>query len=141
MNKSGPIIIIEDDIEDESMLKEIFKYLHHPNLIVFFNDCEAALEYLENIKDPPFLIISDINMPRLNGFQLREKLQNNEGLQLKCIPYLFFSTKAEQQHVIDAYSKSIQGFFVKPGTYSDLLRIIKNIIAYWKDCHSPNLVI
>ena len=49
-------------------------------------------------------------MPKLSGMELREKVHANESLRLKCIPYLFFTTSAEQQHVIDAYSKSVQGF-------------------------------
>ncbi len=68
------------------------------------------LEYLVKIEFQTFLVLSDINMPKLNGMELREKVHNNEDLRLKSIPYLFFSTNAEQKHVIDAYSRSIQGF-------------------------------
>ena len=140
MNKSGPIIIIEDDPDDLEIFGEVFKELNVPNEVIYFKDGMAALEYLTETNDQAFIIISDINLPKLSGFALREKIHNNEQLRLKCIPYLFFTTAADQRSIIDAYSNSIQGFFTKPSSYSDLVRVIHNIIEYWKDCHSPNAV-
>lgn len=140
MNKNGSIIFIEDDIEDQELLADVFKELGYNNEIRYFGDGELALDYLKNNTIEPFIVFSDINMPKLNGMELREKIHNNEDLRLKCTPYLFFTTSAEQQHVIDAYSKSIQGFFVKPNSYGDLKRVLKVIIDYWKECVSPNYV-
>ncbi|TDH17790.1 response regulator [Segetibacter sp. 3557_3] len=140
MNKSGPIIIIEDDVDDQFVLADIFKELDYNNEIVFFGDSVQALEYLTDTEIEPFLVLSDINMPKLNGMELREKIHNNEDLRLKSIPYLFFSTNAEQKHVIDAYSRSIQGFFVKPGSYDKLRKTIVKIVEYWQECESPNYI-
>ena len=106
--------------------------LNFSNEIVFFFDGEKALEYLVSSQVKPFLILSDINMPKLDGFELRDKVHNNEQLRLKCIPYLFFTTAASQMAVVNAYSKSIQGFFVKPTSYPELKRVLKNIILYGK---------
>ena len=141
MNKSGPIIIIEDDSDDLDLLKDAFKKLKTPNRILFFLDGIAAYEYLVNSAERPFLIISDINLPKLNGMDLRDKVHNNESLRLKCIPYLFFTTVSDQRNVIEAYSKSVQGFFHKPSEFNELVRVMGNIIEYWKDCHSPNVVV
>src|SRR5687768_5011661 len=88
-NKSGPIIIIEDDAEDQEILTGIFKNLNYPNKILFFFDGQEALDFINDSDDSPFLILSDINMPKLNGFALREKLKTDEKLNIKCIPYLF----------------------------------------------------
>lgn len=140
MNKNGPIIIIEDDRDDQELMADVFEELGYNNEILFFGDGELALDHLVNNKVEPFIVFSDINMPKLNGMELREKIHNNEDLRLKCTPYLFFSTSSEQQHIIDAYSKSIQGFFVKPRTYDDLRKTLKTIIEYWKTCVSPNYV-
>jgi CheY-like chemotaxis protein len=140
MNKRGPIIIIEDDLDDQEILVDIFKELNYDNKLVFFADSVQALEYLTDTEIEPFLVLSDINMPKLNGMQLREKIHNNEDLRLKSIPYLFFSTSAEQQHVIEAYSRSIQGFFVKPNDYDKLKKTIVKIVEYWQECESPNYI-
>lgn len=138
MNKNGPVIIIEDDVDDQDFLKTVFKKLNYPNEILFFSDGEDALAYLNKPAVVPFLILSDINMPKLNGFELRKKLQENEDLNVKCIPYLFFTTSAEQQAVIDAYSGSAQGFFIKQTSMVELEKIIRIIMEYWKHCATPN---
>jgi CheY-like chemotaxis protein len=140
MNKSGPIIIIEDDLDDQAFLSEVFEQLDYKNKIIFFDDGEQALEYLTSSDVEPFIVFSDINMPKLNGIELREKIHENEDLRLKSIPYLFFSTVAEQKHVIDAYSKSVQGFFIKPSNFTELVDTIKTIVEYWQKCVSPHYV-
>lgn len=140
MNKSGPIIIIEDDLDDQDILTDVFKELNYNNEIIFFNEGEKALEYLTGTTIEPFIIFSDINMPRLSGMELRAKVHENEDLRIKSIPYLFFSTSAEQKHVIDAYSKSIQGFFVKPSSFNEIKETIKIIVEYWQKCVSPNYI-
>jgi CheY-like chemotaxis protein len=140
MNKGGPIIIIEDDLDDQEMLDEVFKELNYNNEIIFFADGEKALNYLTGTTIEPFIIFSDINMPRLSGMELRDQIHQNEDLRLKSIPYLFFSTSADQRHVVDAYSKSIQGFFIKPSSFLEIKETISAIVEYWNRCVSPNYI-
>ena len=138
MNKNGAIIIIEDDTDDQKILLEIFERLDYKNKIVFFSDGNEALEYLNKTDVQPFLVLSDINMPKINGFELRNKIFTNEQLQTKCIPYLFFTTGANKKSVIDAYAMSVQGFFVKPNSIQGLERTIKRIVEYWQECIAPS---
>jgi len=138
MNKTGPIIVIEDDIDDKELLEEIFVKLGYINKIIFFADGNEALEFLNKTEEPPFLILSDINMPKINGFELRNKVFTNEQLHIKCIPYLFFTTGATKQSVIDAYAMTVQGFFVKPNSQQDLEHTIKTIVEYWQKCIAPS---
>jgi CheY-like chemotaxis protein len=137
MNKAGPIIVIEDDIDDQELLTEIFKRLDYKNEIIFYQDGNEALEFLNKSDVQPFLILSDINMPKINGFELRNKVFTNEQLQTKCIPYLFFTTSATKKSVIDAYALSVQGFFVKPNSIDRLEGTIKKIVEYWQECIAP----
>ncbi len=140
MNKVGPIVIIEDDSDDQQMLTNVFSELDYQNKVIFFDDGEEALHYLTATTVEPFIIFSDINMPKLSGLELRDRIQENEELRIKSIPYLIFSTSSEQEAVVDAYSKSVQGFFVKPSTYQKLKGMMKIIVEYWKNCESPNYV-
>ena len=138
MNKKGPIIIIEDDIDDQEILQAVFRKIDSGNEIVFFLDPEKALDYLNQNTVVPFLILSDINMPKLNGLELKRKIHTNAQLQTKCIPYLFFTTSAERKAVIEAYSMSAQGFFIKQSAQTELEKTIRVIIEYWQRCYSPN---
>lgn len=138
VNKNGPVIIIEDDADDQEFLIEIFRKLNYPNKIIFFFDGNDALDYLNGSNEPPFLILSDVNMPKLDGFALRDQLKTDSKLSNKCIPYLFFSTALNQKAVIEAYSQSVQGFFVKQNSMVELERTIRAIMEYWRRCAAPN---
>lgn len=138
MNRNGPVIVIEDDDDDKEMLEEVFQKLGYNNKLFFFLNGQEALDFLNATDEIPFLILSDINMPKLDGFALRNKIKQDAKLQLKCIPYLFFSTASSQKAVIDAYSLSVQGFFIKQNTMDELEKTISVIMEYWKRCASPN---
>lgn len=136
MKKSGPIIVIEDDPEDQLILDEIFRNLNFPNKVIFFSDGNDALNYLATTTDQPFIILSDINMPRMDGFEVRNRIVRDE--RLKCIPYLFFTTGVDKKAVYEAYAMSVQGFFIKPGSMSQLQSTVKKIIEYWQECYAPS---
>ena len=138
MNKVGPIVVIEDDPDDQEVLVEIFQKLGYVNKIIYFHDGNEALAYLNKSDVQPFIILSDINMPRISGFELRNKVFASEQLQTKCIPYLFFTTSANKKSVIDAYTLSVQGFFVKPTSMQALENTIRKIVEYWQECIAPN---
>lgn len=138
MDKRGPIVVIEDNAGDQRILVEIFKELKYDNTIEFFTDGTEALEYLNTTDKTPFLILSDINMPSINGFELRSKIHENKQLALKCVPFLFFSTGADKKSVEDAYAMSVQGFFRKPIGIEGLKETMRKIIEYWKECIAPS---
>ncbi len=132
------MIIIEDDQDDQDILKDVFKKLQYPNELFFFEDGQQALDFLNGSDMIPFLILSDINLPKLDGFALRDKVKMDAKLQLRCIPYLFFSTAVSQDAVIKAYSLSVQGFFIKQTNFEEIEKTITVIMEYWKRCASPN---
>jgi CheY-like chemotaxis protein len=138
MNHNAPVILIEDDSDDQQILIDVFKNLNYPNEVICFPDGQKALDFLNGSDIIPFLILSDINMPKLNGFALRDKIKMDAKLQSKCIPYLFFSTETSLDAVVKAYSLSVQGFFIKQSKISEIEKTISVIMEYWKRCVSPN---
>jgi CheY-like chemotaxis protein len=134
----NPIIIIEDDLDDQEMLKQVFQELAYSNEIIFFGDGQSALDFLNTGDIIPFLILSDINLPKLDGFALRSKVKMDAALQVKCIPYIFFTTATNQKAVVDAYSLSVQGFFVKGNNFNELKNTVHAIMVYWQLCVAPN---
>ena len=138
MNCNGPILIIDDDTDDLDILKEVFHDLHYPNEILFFNEGQKAIDFLSNTSIVPFLILSDINMPKLNGFAVRDQIYANGVSTLKLIPYLFFTTASTHQSIVDTLNCTAQGLFIKPNSIGDYEKIIQVIMAYWKGCSVDN---
>ncbi len=139
MNKNGAIVIIDDDADDRYLLADVFRELAFPNEVKFFGGGREALTYLEQNESNPFLILSDVNMPGLDGFELRRIIRENALLAEKCVPYLFFSTFVSEKAVRQAYMMSVQGFFVKPNTYEHLKGTMRKIVEYWQECHAPGM--
>jgi len=137
MLKNGPIIIIEDDKDDQELLAEIFADLQIPNLLKFFDSCLQAFDYLLTSIEKPFLIISDINLPLMTGLELCRKIMENEFLKMKSIPFIFLTTSGDTHAIRQAYEIPVQGFFVKPATVNELQDMMKVIVDYWGICRHP----
>ena len=137
MPKSGPIIIIEDDVDDQELLKDIFRELQISNILRFFDSCAHALNYLGTTIERPFLIISDINLPAMTGLELCKRIFENESLKMKSIPFVFLTTSSDQNVIVQAYQMFVQGFFVKPTSLQELKDTIRMIVDYWKVCCHP----
>ena len=132
MNKNGPIIVIDDDPDDQELMKEIFGRINTRNQVVFFGSGEAALDYLNNDNSNPFLVLSDIKLPGMDGVMLRKRLLENENRYGRHIPFIFLTSGTHPKAVMDAYAVSVQGFFIKPFQLSELQSLICKIIEYWK---------
>ena len=140
MSKYGPVILVEDDEDDREILKEVFKSLEVENTLLFFSNGQEVLNYLMTTTDKPFLILCDVNLPKMRGTELRHRLNENEHLRKKSIPFVFLSTSAEPGAVRDAYDQMVQGFFQKEHRYEQVKSMIKLIIDYWSVCKHPNNV-
>ena len=114
------------------------KELAIPNELCFFSNGQAALHYLELTEERPFLILCDVNMPIMNGLELRQRLNESEYLRKKSVPFVFLTTSASPETVQLAYDETVQGFCLKPVNYTDLQEQIRLIVAYWKSCLHPN---
>ena len=134
---TDPIVIVEDDVDDQFLLQKIFERIGVSSELIFFSNGKEALEYLTSTEKETFLILCDINMPIMNGLELRSRINGNKELQKKCIPFVFLSTAARPVDVIHAYELSVQGFFVKESTLTDMEEAMRTIITYWAKCKHP----
>jgi CheY-like chemotaxis protein len=137
MSKQGAILIVDDDLDDQELIKEICLLLKIENTIIFLHDSRKVLEHLINEKMPPFLILCDMNMPVLSGLELRKIINENPLLKQKAIPFVFFSTGARQNDINLAYSMTVQGYFEKGRDFAKLTRQFEVIFEYWKECKRP----
>lgn len=134
-----PIMLIEDDIDDKNFIEEAFNELNVENPVLWFETCISAKEFLLKTADQPFLILCDINLPKQSGIELKREIDSSEVLREKSIPFLFYTTTANQDFVREAYTKlTVQGFFQKEHSFEKTKEDIKLIYNYWSRCIQPN---
>lgn len=132
MKHSGPVIFIDDDPDDHAICEEILKEIGVKNPIICFHRCEDVLEYLARETDSqPYIIICDINIPRLNGIQLKKLIDESPELKKKSIPFVHYSTSGNQSLVERAFENNIQGFFVKETSVEGIKSVFRRIFDYW----------
>lgn len=81
------------------MFSEAIQQLEVSNKTRFFDNGQEALSYLLTTAEHPFLIFCDINMPELNGIELRNEMNNDEYLKSKSVPFIFLTTAANKEVV------------------------------------------
>ena len=134
---TNPIYIVDDDPEDEDFIKEAFGELGIKNELKFFSSAESILSQLKQDSEVPFIIISDVNLPKMDGFQLREKILNESAVKDKTIPFIFWTTSASEAQIKRAYDLSVHGFFLKGRSFKELKEKIQEMVAYWSDSLAP----
>jgi len=138
MKSKEPIIIIEDDLDDQEVLRDVFEELQVTNELQFFDDCDKAFAHLMSLPEKPFLIISDINLPKTNGIELKQRIDTTDRLRQMAIPFVFLTTSDAQQTIDAAYRiNNLQGYFQKSHTMADIKRKVKLILDYWTEALHP----
>ena len=132
-------MMVEDDADDVEILNEVLKDLNIPNEVVHFTNPSDAYHFLASYSEQPYIIICDVNLPRMSGLEFKNKLDANETLRKKSIPFVFYSTSAEKKYVTEAYLElTVQGYFQKKHSYQEIKNQIRIIFEYWKACQHPN---
>jgi CheY-like chemotaxis protein len=131
---NGPILVVDDDDDDHYILKRVCEKLGVTTPVIFFTDGRKLLEYLKSTTQRPFIILSDVNMPVMNGLELKRQIDADESLRKKMIPFVFFSTSAMASIVREAFSLSAQGFFIKAQSLDELEATLRTIFQYWEKC-------
>jgi len=139
--RSGPIIVVEDDIDDKEIFDAALQELQSTNKIIWFNNCDDAWDYLKKTTDSPFIIFSDVNLPKKSGLEFKKQIDEDKQLRKKSIPFVFYSTSVNQDTVNDAYTKmTVQGFFQKSNRFEEMKQTIKLVLDYWRVCRHPNVI-
>ena len=130
MRGKKPILLVEDDTIDIMTVKRALKEIHVTNALVTVGNGEEALEYLRDDKnETPCIILLDLNMPKMNGFEFLKIVKQDDIL--KMIPVVVLTTSREEQDKVEGFKFSIAGYMIKPVDYQQFVEVMKLINIYW----------
>lgn len=123
------ILLVEDNDLDALVIKRILRRLKLDYPIVRASNGEEALNILrsgitEGVLVPPFIMIVDINMPRMNGFELLDEVIDDP--QLSKVPIYMLSSSGSEKDKNKAAKYRIRGYKVKPITEPVLMEILED---------------
>lgn len=134
---TAPILIVDDDLDDQEFLQEAWKELEYANPLIFFTEPKDVLNFLRKENTVPFLIISDVNLRKMDGFEFKKTLLEDSSMNYRSIPFVFFSNTASNKQVEKAYDLGSNGFFIKGRNITEIKETFTSIIEYWQKSKVP----
>ncbi|MFT5833047.1 MAG: CheY-like chemotaxis protein [Cognaticolwellia sp.] len=137
MANQRPVLLVEDDRVDAMTVKRAIRQIkmHHP--LIHAENGEEALEYLNNSSnEKPWIILLDLNMPKMNGIEFLQVAKKNDAF--KSIPVVVLTTSKEQQDRIETFKFGVAGYMVKPVDYSQFVEMMQAIKMYWSLSQQPD---
>lgn len=134
--KEVTLFLIEDDDIDAMSITRAFKKMCIGNEIIRATDGLEGLEMLRSGAVPsPYIILLDLQMPRLNGFEFLDEIRQDPKFA-KSIVFVLTTSKSDED-MTASYKKNIAGYFVKEQVGEGFLDIVKMLKGYWKIVHFP----
>lgn len=126
---SHTIYIADDDEDDQFLLQTAFASTDLGCQLKFFGNGEQLLKQLTEENRPPTMVLLDLNMPILDGFQTLVKLRSQVAYE--TLPVVILTTSNQQSDVQKAYELGANSFITKPHQYADLLRTVQQLEQFW----------
>ncbi|QJD79578.1 response regulator [Spirosoma rhododendri] len=133
-----PIIFVDNDEDEDMLIGGMLRDLAPTHPLLRFSTAAAALAHLKVGNSQPFLILCEINLPGMNGLELRKALLADEKLRKKAIPFIFLTNPISPVTVEEVYELQVQGLLEKKLTLTEQRHDLQLIIAYWSHCRRPN---
>ncbi len=132
--KQVEILLVEDNEDDIVILQEAFAESKTINLINIVRDGEEAMTYLRRKgehKDVhlPGLILLDINMPKMNGFEVLKEIKADPALQ--HLPVIMLTVSDAETDVVKSYANGACSYIKKPVNFEKLREVVKELELYW----------
>lgn len=137
MRNSKPILLVEDDDVDAMTTQRALNDIKVTNELVHKVDGEDGLAHLQNEDNQkPCVILLDLNMPRMNGFEFMKNVKADKDL--KKIPVIVLTTSDADRNIVDSFDLGIAGYITKPVNYKQFVEAIRTIDMYWTLSMLPN---
>ncbi|MCB9762582.1 MAG: response regulator [Alphaproteobacteria bacterium] len=139
------LLVAEDDTDDQLLLVEALREADVPHEVNFVPDGAEMLAYLNregSWSDPrssprPSLVLLDLNMPRVSGFEVLERRQ--EHPTLRVIPVIVMTSSWSERDIARCYSLGANAFITKPVTFDQLVNVMGALGSFWLEtCELPS---
>lgn len=137
MKAQRPILLVEDDEVDVLTVKRSLRDLRVDNELIVAGNGEEALALLRDPKRArPALVLLDLNMPRMNGFEFLREARDQHLLE--GIPVVVLTTSRQDQDIFEGFKLNVAGYMVKPVDYRKFVEIMQAIDQYWTLSELPS---
>ena len=126
MNSTAQILVVDDNPTNLKVLSDSLKASGHRVLIA--KSGERALQTLENVK--PDIILLDVMMPGLDGFETCQQIKSDE--QLQDIPVVFMTALAETEHKVKGLTLGAVDYLTKPLQHEEVLARVDNHVQLYR---------
>ncbi|MFN3265796.1 MAG: response regulator [Deinococcales bacterium] len=132
-NQSLPHIVFAEDNPDHTFL--IRRVLEAHCQLTYTSDGEQLLETLSAwIDELPRLVLIDVNLPRLSGLEVLERLRAKP--EWRVVPIVIFSTSKLRLEVERALQSGANSFVVKPAKFTEFRDVLERVVVYWTQTHA-----
>jgi len=134
-HQQGIILLVEDNPDDAELTQRAFKRSRLSNRVITKRDGQEALDYLfgadnRNGSNPlPDLILLDLNMPRINGLEVLQRMRAEE--RTRALPVVVLTTSDEQRDIINSYQLGANSYIRKPVDTHEFFETIQSLEQYW----------
>lgn len=136
LTKTVSLLIVDDDDIDATALKRALHKLKLLNPLYRAADGIEALELLRTGLIPkPYIILLDINMPRMNGLEFLEALRADPELTHSIVFVL--TTSKSDEDIMAAYREHVAGYLLKQRMDSDFMQVVSLLDHYWRVIELP----
>ena len=136
--KTVTILLVEDDDVDVQGIQRALRKHKIANPMEVVHDGVEALEFLRSADHDdlrPYLILLDINMPRMNGIEFLREVRNDPQLR-DSIVFVLTTSRADEDR-FDAYHLNVAGYIVKADAGSGFINAVDMLDRYWKVVDFP----
>ena len=129
------VFVADDDEDDCYLLQRAFDRYSPESQMVFAPDGRALLDTLNQSDTEPCLIILDLNMPRLNGFETLTMLRSDK--RYRDTPVVVMTTSSEHSDQQKAIALGADDFIIKPFSAEQLGKAVSQLRVDWhlSDCN------
>ena len=130
MTATRHYLLVDDAPQDRFLAQEAFEHLCPECVLTCVESGVEALELLRSPGFQPDVILLDLNMPGMSGFELLRTLKDDA--RLAHIPVVILSTSNAQRDVNEAYILHASSYVVKSASFADFLEQLERILHYWR---------